>query len=70
VGCRRKDEKKLLLRVARTAEGVVVDPRQRIPGRGAYVHRVTECFEKAIKNGGLAKTLRAAVPQGLFSKGK
>ncbi len=50
-----------MLRVVRTANGVSLDRRQRMPGRGAYVHREASCVEAAVKRGGLARTLRCQV---------
>jgi len=55
-----------MLRVARTTDGVKVDPRQVLPGRGAYVHHDAACMESAIKRGGLMRTLRCAVSASLF----
>ena len=56
-----------MLRVVRTADGVKVDPRQTLPGRGAYVHHDAGCMELAVKRGGLARTLRAHVPTTLLT---
>ena len=52
-----------MLRVARTDKGVEIDPVQKLPGRGAYVHDQTECMELALRRGGLARTLKAQIPQ-------
>ncbi len=40
---------------------VVLDLRQRMPGRGAYVHRDADCIERAVRRGGMARTLRTKV---------
>jgi predicted RNA-binding protein YlxR (DUF448 family) len=56
-----------MVRVVRTEDGVKVDPEQRLPGRGAYVHDLAECFELAVKKGGLSRTLRAEVAPGLLT---
>jgi predicted RNA-binding protein YlxR (DUF448 family) len=50
-----------MLRVVRTDDKVTLDPGQNLPGRGAYVHRLAECVEAAVKRGGLARTLRCKV---------
>jgi len=42
---------------------VVLDHARRAPGRGAYVHPRAACFEAAAR-GGLARSLRRAVPPG------
>ena len=61
VGCRRRAPKAELLRVARTPEGVRVDPLATAPGRGAYVHRDPECVRSALGKGALARALRAGL---------
>jgi hypothetical protein len=55
-----------MVRVVRQAEDVVVDARQILPGRGAYVHPRLACMERAVRRGGLARTLKTAVPQELL----
>lgn len=61
VGCRAKAAKRMLLRVARTPEGVRVDPEGKLPGRGVYVHRELGCVEAAWKRGGFGRALRASL---------
>lgn len=57
VGCRQVMEKRALIRLVRTDEGIVIDPGGRIPGRGAYLHEYKECWEKGLK-GSLANALK------------
>ncbi len=64
VGCREKAPKRVLLRVARTAGGVLVDPAGKLPGRGTYVHRRSECVEAAARRGALSRALRAGLDAG------
>ena len=60
VGCRAKAAKLELLRIARTAEGAVAVDRSGLgDGRGAYVHRRTECVDGALSRGALFRALRA-----------
>ena len=62
VGCRQVQGKRELVRVVRTPEGeVVVDPTGRRNGRGAYVHASRECFELALRRGGLERGLKASL---------
>ncbi|HET7477506.1 MAG TPA: YlxR family protein [Dermatophilaceae bacterium] len=73
VGCRRRDDRSALLRVVGQvrADGdvvVVVDPRRRLPGRGAWVHPDPSCVERAIRRSALVRALRlgaAPVPDEL-----
>lgn len=64
LGCRRKVAKGDLLRVARTPEGVRVDPRGDLPGRGAYVHREPVCVEAALKRKAFERALRTGLDAG------
>jgi len=56
--CRAKGDKGALVRVGRTAEGVVIDESGKGPGRGAYVCRNRGCLENARLHARLAHALR------------
>lgn len=58
VVCGSKSDKRTLTRVVRTAEGVQVDPRGKLDGRGAYLCPQAACWESAAKGSALAKALR------------
>ena len=53
-----------MIRVVRSAEGVVVDPSGKMPGRGAYIHQQRSCWERALK-GSLARALRVELDQAV-----
>jgi len=63
VGCRRVRPRPELLRLAVSpASGrVTLDPRGRLPGRGAYICRETgiTCLREATRRRSLARSLRA-----------
>ena len=60
IGCRGKAPKAELVRVVRGPGGrVEVDPTGQSPGRGAYVHPVPECVQRAARTGRLPRALRA-----------
>lgn len=61
LGCRRRDDQARLLRVVADGTTVVVDPRRRAPGRGAYVHPDPACVALAVKKRAFGRTLRAPV---------
>ena len=62
VGCRQVQGKRELVRVVRTPDGeIVVDPTGRLNGRGAYVHSSRECFELALRRGGLERGLKTSL---------
>ncbi|TAK14330.1 MAG: YlxR family protein [Anaerolineae bacterium] len=57
VGCRTVQEKRALIRVVRTPDGVHVDLTGKLAGRGAYLHDQRSCWEQGIK-GALARALK------------
>ena len=59
VGCRRRADKSALIRIVRSGVELVVDARQREPGRGAYLHPEPRCLDQAIKKRALGRALRA-----------
>ena len=51
--------KRSLIRIVRTPEQrVAVDPTGRANGRGAYLHPVRACWEKALKGGTIRHALK------------
>ena len=79
VTCRQVKTKHELVRLVRTADGSVeIDISGKKNGRGAYLCRLRECWETALKNGRLEHSLSTAidreqrellvkVAEGLFS---
>jgi len=49
VACRKSQDKKSLIRLVRTPEGVVVDQTGKMTGRGAYLHADPYCWERGVK---------------------
>lgn len=49
VACRKSQDKKSLVRLVRTPEGVLVDQTGKMSGRGAYLHADPECWELGVK---------------------
>ena len=45
----------------RQSHGIEIDPEQRRPGRGGYCCPGQACIDKALRRGGLARTLRTAL---------
>lgn len=66
-GCQEMKNKKEMMRILRTSEGeIVLDATGRKNGRGAYLCRSMECFEKAVKNKGLERSLKCQVPKETY----
>ena len=65
VGCGEMKPKKELLRILRTETGeFVVDALGKANGRGAYLCRSVECFQKAVKNRGLERSFKKGFLKG------
>ena len=66
VGCRERADRSVLLRVvAAEVDGiwsVVPDPRHRLPGRGAHVHRELACLDLAERRRAFPRALRRSGP--------
>lgn len=64
IGCRRKDAKTSLIRLALDADGrLQIDFRQKMPGRGAYLCRDMACLEKAWKRKAFMRALKISPSQ-------
>ena len=69
VGCREMQEKRSLLRIVKSPEGVIsFDRVGKAPGRGAYVCRDQECLAKAVKQKQLERVLETNIEEAVFSQ--
>ena len=59
--CRDKTNKRALVRVVRTEQGIQIDPTGKMNGRGAYLCDRTSCWERAVKTDILSKALRTSL---------
>jgi predicted RNA-binding protein YlxR (DUF448 family) len=58
IGCREVAGKRGLIRVVRTADGVVVDLTGKVAGRGAYIHGTRGCWQRVLEGNRLSQALR------------
>lgn len=56
--CRKKTDKRQLVRIVRTVAGVVVDPTGKQNGRGAYLCDNPMCWQQSIERNMLDKVLK------------
>ncbi|MGB7340959.1 MAG: YlxR family protein [Phototrophicaceae bacterium] len=61
VVCRQKFDKRQLIRLVRTPDGIHVDPSGKQEGRGAYVCDSTDCRQQAASTTILNKALRMSL---------
>lgn len=66
IACRASRPKDAVVRVAVAAGRVVLDYREKLPGRGAYVCPEQECIRRAFARDALSKAMRMKVqaPEG------
>ena len=56
--CRQKSDKRHLLRLVRTPQGVMIDPTGKQQGRGAYVCDNPDCRQRVASTAILNKALK------------
>ena len=61
VGCRMMKNKKELIRILKTDEGIIIDDTGKKNGRGAYICPNAQCLKKAIENKGLERSFKMPV---------
>ena len=69
VGCQEMKSKKEMMRVLKTSEDTFeLDATGKKNGRGAYLCFSKECFVKAVKNKGLERSFKQAIPKEVYEK--
>lgn len=67
VGCQEMKGKKEMIRVIRTAGNeFMLDATGKKNGRGAYLCPDRECLKKAVKNRGLERSFKQAIPDEVY----
>ena len=68
-GCMEMKPKKELIRIVKNKEGEVsIDSTGKKPGRGAYICKKLECFEKAFKSKKLEKSLQKQMDNEIYNR--
>ena len=69
VGCREMHEKRELIRIVNSAEGMVsIDMRGKAPGRGAYICKKSDCLERAMKSRALERALEHRIEPDVYER--
>ena len=67
VGCQEMKSKREMIRILKTeSEGIILDATGKKNGRGAYICPSRECFQKAVKNKGIERSLKMAIPKEVY----
>ena len=68
-GCMEMKEKPELVRVVKSPDGdVTLDLTGKAPGRGAYICKSVECFEKAKKARRFEREFKMQIPDEVYEK--
>ena len=68
VGCGEMKSKKEMMRVLKTTEDeIILDATGRKNGRGAYLCFQKSCLLQAIKNKGLERSFKQAIPKEVYA---
>jgi len=69
IGCGQMKSKKDLIRVIKTKEeNILIDATGKKNGRGAYLCCSSECFNKAVTNRGLERSLKTTIPKEVYEQ--
>ena len=67
--CRAQSDKKTLSRVVKNKDGeIFVDKTGKANGRGAYVCKDRNCYQKLCKQKALNRAFKCEVPQEVYQK--
>ena len=67
VGCQEMKSKKDMIRIIRTEDQeFILDSTGKKNGRGAYICPDPECLKKAVKNKGLERSFKQAIPSEVY----
>lgn len=67
IGCNEMKEKRELLRIVRSNEGVMnVDTSGKMSGRGAYICKSVDCFDSAVKAKRLERAFKTKIPDEIY----
>ncbi|MBQ9886496.1 MAG: YlxR family protein [Lachnospiraceae bacterium] len=67
IGCGQMKDKRDMLRIIKTSEDeILIDATGKKNGRGAYICFSQDCLSKAVKNKGLERSLKKAIPSEVY----
>ncbi len=69
IACRKKEYKYNLIRIVNSKEnGITVDFKQNLEGRGAYICKKEECFDRMLKSKALVRALKTNIEQEKYKE--
>jgi predicted RNA-binding protein YlxR (DUF448 family) len=69
LGCNEQKDKRELIRVVKTKDGdISLDLTGKANGRGAYICKDLECYEKAYKRKAIERALEISISEELYDQ--
>lgn len=68
VACSKRNDKSLMIRFAKTTEGIIIDKTGKMDCRGAYVHNDKKCIDILIKKRKLNKAFKAEIQSSVYEE--
>ncbi len=69
ISCRKKDNKHNLIRIVNSkVDGIIADVEQNLEGRGAYICKDEQCFNKLKKTKNLSRALRVNIDEEKYNE--
>lgn len=67
IGCGQMKEKTEMIRILKTSDGnIMLDITGKKNGRGAYLCKQKECFQKTHKTRGLERSFKMSIPKEIY----
>lgn len=67
VVCREIKDRNLLLRIAKTPDGILPDPEGKLEGRGAYICKTKACISLARKKKVFERSFSCKIEDALYT---
>lgn len=68
-GCQQMQEKTTLIRVVKNKDNeCIIDATGKKDGRGSYICKNIDCFNKAVKSKGFERSFKSAIPKEIYEK--
>ena len=69
IGCGTQKSKTELIRIVKTQSGEIkLDKTGKLPGRGAYICPIADCFAKAVASKGLERSFKMPIEKSVYDK--
>lgn len=67
IACREHALSQEMIRISKSADGIIIGDKKKINGRGVYVHKKSECIEQVCRRKLLNKTFSTNVGEEIYN---